>query len=151
MLQNQHVASKINTTDQTVYVYVCWEFITLHFQALNKLKMGTSLCDVTVTLKRQRKIVNIFFLKQNTFFYKKMYVWHFYQKCTRNYTGAYTIQLDESFYKNTKQTIKLLSHGYVRSQNYGFWERFSGRLLRSSLLGFTQACSTCVYAVSPEP
>ena len=42
--------------------------------------MGTSLCDVTVTLKRQRKIVNIFFLKQNTFFYKKMYVWHFYQK-----------------------------------------------------------------------
>ena len=48
--------------------------------SLNKLKMGTLLCDVTVTLKRQRKIVNIFFLKQNTFFYKKMYVWHFYQK-----------------------------------------------------------------------
>ena len=42
--------------------------------------MGTSLCDVTVTLKRQRKNVNIFFLKQDTFFYKKMYVWHFYQK-----------------------------------------------------------------------
>ena len=80
MLQNQHVASEINTTDQTVHVYACWEFITLHFQALNKLKIGTSLCDVTVTLKRQRKIVNIFFLKQNTFFYKKMYVWHFYQK-----------------------------------------------------------------------
>ena len=80
MLQNQHVAIKINTIDQTVHVYACWEFITLHFQALNKLKMGTSLCDVTVTLKRQRKIVNIFFLKQNTFFYKKMYVWHFYQK-----------------------------------------------------------------------
>ena len=74
MLQNQHVSSKINTTDQRVYVYACWEFITLHFQALNKLKMGTSLCDVTVTLKSQRKIVNIFFLKQNTFFYKKMYV-----------------------------------------------------------------------------
>ena len=71
--------------------------------------MGTSLCDVTVTLKRERKIVNIFFLKQDTYFYKKMYVWHFYpkmhtelhrglhymfdtftQKCTRNYTGAYT-------------------------------------------------------------
>ena len=49
-------------------------------QALNKLKMGTSLCDVTVTLKCQRKIVNIFFLKQDTFFYKKMHVWHFYQK-----------------------------------------------------------------------
>ena len=42
--------------------------------------MGTSLSDVTVTLKRQRKIVNILFLKQNTFFYKKTYVWHFYQK-----------------------------------------------------------------------
>ena len=74
MLQNQHVASKINTTDQTVHVHTCWEFITLPFQALNKLKMVTSLCDVAVTLKRQRKIVNIFFLNQNTFFYKKMYV-----------------------------------------------------------------------------
>ena len=74
MLHNQHVASKINTTDQTVHVHTCWEFITLHFQALNKLIMDTSLCDVAVTLKRQRKIVNIFFLKQNTFFYKKMYV-----------------------------------------------------------------------------
>ena len=60
------------------------------------------------------------------------------------------LQLDESFHKNAKQTIKLLSHGHVRSQNHGFWERFSGRLLRSSLLGFTQACSMCVYAVSPE-
>ena len=39
------------------------EIITLHFQALNKLKMGTSLCDVTVALKGQRKIVNIFFSK----------------------------------------------------------------------------------------
>ena len=80
MLWHQHVASYINTADQTVHVYACWEFTTLHFQTLNKLKMGTSLCDVTVTLKRQRKIVNIFFLKQNTFFYKKIYVWHFYQK-----------------------------------------------------------------------
>ena len=43
-------------------------------QALNKPKMGTSLCDVTMTLKRQEKIGNIFFLKQNTFFYKKLYV-----------------------------------------------------------------------------
>ena len=42
--------------------------------------MGTSLCDVTVTLKRQGKIVNIFFLNQDTYFYKKIYVWHFYQK-----------------------------------------------------------------------
>ena len=43
-------------------------------EALNKLKTGTSLCDVTVTLKGKRKIINIFFLKQYTFFYKKMYV-----------------------------------------------------------------------------
>ena len=42
--------------------------------------MGTSLCDVTMTSKRQEKIGNIFFLKQDTFFYKKMYVWHFYPK-----------------------------------------------------------------------
>ena len=33
-----------------------------------------------MTLKRQEKIGNIFFLKQDTFFYKKMYVWHFYPK-----------------------------------------------------------------------
>ena len=33
-----------------------------------------------MTLKRQEKIGNIFFLKQDTFFYTKMYVWHFYQK-----------------------------------------------------------------------
>ena len=92
MLQNQHVASKINTTDQTVHVYPCWEFITLHFQALNKLKMGTSLCDVTVTLKRQRKIVNIFFLEQNTHFSTRKCMFDtFTKKCTRNYTGAYTI------------------------------------------------------------
>ena len=64
----------------SVYAPKSLEFITLHFQAFNKLKMGTSLCDVTVTLKRKGKIVNIFFLKQDTFFYKKMYVWHFYQK-----------------------------------------------------------------------
>ena len=46
----------------------------LNFQALIKPKMGTSLCDVTMTLKRQEKIGNIIFLKQDTFFYKKMYV-----------------------------------------------------------------------------
>ena len=33
--------------------------------------MGTSLSDVTVTLKRQRKIVNIFFLIQDTFSTRK--------------------------------------------------------------------------------
>ena len=74
MLRIQHIASKITRTDQTVHVYACWKFITLHFQALNKVKMGMSLCDVTVTLKRQGKIVNIFFLNQGTFCYKKIYV-----------------------------------------------------------------------------
>ena len=39
MLRNQHVDSNINTTDQTVHVYACWEFITLHFQTLSKLKL----------------------------------------------------------------------------------------------------------------
>ena len=48
--------------------------------SLKLAKMGTSLCDVIVTLKLKRKIVNIFFLKQDTFFYQKIYVWHFYQK-----------------------------------------------------------------------
>ena len=56
------------------------EFIVLDFQALNKPKMGMSLCDVTVTLKQKEKIGNIIFLKQNTFLYKKIYVWHFYPK-----------------------------------------------------------------------
>ena len=57
--------------------------------------MGTPLCDVTVTLKRQRKIVNIFFLKQDTFFYKKMYVWHFYQKMhTELHSGLHYTFLD---------------------------------------------------------
>ena len=37
------------------------EFIVLDFQALKKPKMGMSLRDVTVTLKRQEKIRNIFF------------------------------------------------------------------------------------------
>ena len=69
----------------------------LNFQALNKPKMGTSLCDVTMTLKRQEKNGNIFFLKQDTFFYKKMYFCTrkcmfdtFTPKFPRDYTAAYT-------------------------------------------------------------
>ena len=49
------------------YMFFPLKFIVLDFQALNKPKMGMSLCDVTVTLKQQEKIGNIFFLKQNTF------------------------------------------------------------------------------------
>ena len=68
--------------------------------------MGISLCDVTVTLKSQRKIVNIFFLKQDTFFYKKMYVWHFYQKMhTELHSGLHYIDSQHLCPKqNTLQT-----------------------------------------------
>ena len=56
--------------------------------------MGTSLCDVTVTLKRQGKIVNIFFLNQDTFCYKKIYVWHFYQKMhTELHSGLHYMEI----------------------------------------------------------
>ena len=41
--------------------------------------MGTSLGDVTMTLKQQEKIENIFFLNK-IHFYKVMYVGHFYPK-----------------------------------------------------------------------
>ena len=74
MFQIQYIASNITIADQTVQCLRQLEFIVLNFQAINKPKMGTSLCDVTMTLKRQEKIGNIFFLKQDTFFYKKMYV-----------------------------------------------------------------------------
>ena len=57
-----------------IYMFFLLEFIVLDFQALNKPKMGMSLCDVTVTLKQQEKIGNIYFLKHNTFLYKKIYV-----------------------------------------------------------------------------
>ena len=69
MLQNQQVVSNITTNDQTVHFMPAG--IALHFQALNKLKMGTSLCFVTVTLKCQEKNANIFFLNKDIFFYQK--------------------------------------------------------------------------------
>ena len=74
ILCKQHVDSNTITADQIVHVFFPLEFIVLDFQALNKPKMGMSLCDVTVTLKQQEKIGNIFFLKQNTFLYMKIYV-----------------------------------------------------------------------------
>ena len=70
----QHVDSNIITADQIVHVFPAGIILGFDFQALNKPKMGMSLCDVTVTLKQQEKIGNIFFLKQNTFLYKKIYV-----------------------------------------------------------------------------
>ena len=39
--------------------------------ALNKQKMGTSLCDVTMTLTQQEKIGKNFFLTQDTFSTRK--------------------------------------------------------------------------------
>ena len=45
--------------------------------------MGTSLCDVTVTLKRQGKIVNIFFLNQDTFFTRE----YMFNTFTKNALG----------------------------------------------------------------
>ena len=75
MLLIYYVTSNIATTDQTVHVhvYACGVHST-RFQAQNKPKMGTSLCDVTMTLKQQEKNGNIFFLKRDTFSCKKMYV-----------------------------------------------------------------------------
>ena len=62
MLQNQHVASNITTTDQTVHVYA-----SSNCQALNNSKMGTSLRDVTLTFKRQGKMKTYFFFNMIQF------------------------------------------------------------------------------------
>ena len=67
--------------------------------------MGTSLCDVTMTLKRQEKLGNIFFLKQDLFFYKKYMFDTFTQKFPRDYTAAYTYSL----LSKILNTITLLS------------------------------------------
>ena len=64
MLGIQHVASNITTTDQKSPCLCQLKFIALNVQAFNKLKMGTSLCDVTVMFKRQEKNENIFFLNK---------------------------------------------------------------------------------------
>ena len=58
MLQIQYVASNSTKTDQTCLRQL--EFIVLNFQALNKPKMGASLNDVTMTLKRQEKLETFF-------------------------------------------------------------------------------------------
>ena len=56
------------------------EIITINFHAFYITKNGTLLCDVTMTLIRQEKIGNIFFLKQHICFLKKMNIKHFYPK-----------------------------------------------------------------------
>ena len=69
MIQTQYIASNITIADQTVHVLRQLEFTVLHFQALNKPNGHITLWrqhDVKTTIK----IGNIFFLKQDTFFYK---------------------------------------------------------------------------------
>ena len=46
------------------------------------------------------------------------------------------VQLDERFHTNTNQTIKLLSHGYVRSQNNGFLGKNFGKVAEEESFGF---------------
>ena len=62
----------------------------LNFQALNKPKMGTSLCDVTMTLKRQEKM-ETYFLNSIPFSTRNCMFDTFTQKFPRDYTAAYTI------------------------------------------------------------
>ena len=71
-----------------------------------------SLRDVTVTLKRQEKNGNIFFLKQNTFLYKKIYVWHFYPKIpTGLHSGLHYLDLQPH----------LLETKNIQAENSSFW------------------------------
>ena len=90
MLQIQYIASNITIADQTVQCLRQLEFIVLNFQAINKPKIGTSLCDVTMTLKRQEKIETSFFLNKIHFSTRKCMFDTFTQKFPRDYTAAYT-------------------------------------------------------------
>ena len=56
------------------------EIIIINFHPFYIMKNGTLLCDVTMTLIRQEKNGNIFFLKQHICFLKKMNINHFYPK-----------------------------------------------------------------------
>ena len=50
------------------------------------------LCDVTVTLIRQEKIGNIFFLEQHIYFLKKMNINHFYPEMQTELTVRPALQ-----------------------------------------------------------
>ena len=63
----------------------------LNFQALNKSKMGTSLCDVTMTLNGNKKLETSFFLNKIHFSTRKCMFDTFTQKFPRDYTAAYSI------------------------------------------------------------
>ena len=53
-------------------------------------KMGTSLCDVTMTIKQQEKMQTFFFLNRIHFSTRKCMFDTFTQKCTWDYTAPYT-------------------------------------------------------------
>ena len=53
--------------------------------------MGTSLCDVTMTLKRKEKMETSLFLNRIHFSTRKCMFDTFTQKFPRDYTAAYTI------------------------------------------------------------
>ena len=63
----------------------------LNFQALNKPKMGTSLYDVTMTLKWKEKMETSFFLNRTHISTRKCMFDTFTQKFPRDYTAAYTV------------------------------------------------------------
>ena len=84
------------------------------FKPFNKQKMGTPLCDATMTLKQQEKIVNIFFLKQNIFFYKKMYVYHFYQKMHAGLTQRPALQPQIKCLVCLTYPVFFLPHNYIK-------------------------------------
>ena len=75
------------------------EVIAIDFHAFYITKSGTLLCDVTMTLIRQEKIGNIFFLKQHICFLKKMNINHFYPKM---HTAAQTSTKRPALKRNTE-------------------------------------------------
>ena len=65
-----------------------------------------------MTLKRQEKIGNIFFLKQDTFSTRKCMFDTFTQKFPRDYTAAYTMMFIQ--WLNTHRRFKRLAEALIR-------------------------------------
>ena len=67
-----------------------------------------------MTLKRQEKNGNIFFLKQYTLFYKKMYVWHFYPKIPTGLHSGLHYMLDSVFvHDQLKSSVPTLKEAHL--------------------------------------
>ena len=98
------------------------EIITTNFHALYITKNDTLLCDVTMTLIRQEKNGNIFFLKQHTCFLKKMNINHFHPKM---HTAAQISTKRPALYKEAcghawricVGVLSTQSSGRIRSRN----------------------------------